>query len=159
MFAMTALQMLRRQFDFDQWANHEIVVALRQGGAGSDRARQLFAHLLSAEMLWYSRIKGMPQRFPVSPDFTLDECDRLSKEIYSLWANYLVQELQEDSLASEVHYRNTKGEKHTSTVADILQHVILHGVYHRGQIAREMRSKGMTPAYTDFIHPTRCHLI
>ena len=156
---MTALQMLRRQFDFDRWANHEILAALRIDPAGTNRARELYAHILAAEWVWYGRIKDEPQRFPVWPGFSLEDCERLTKEIYSLWADYLVRELKEDGLAAQIHYSNTKGEKHTSSIADVLQHVILHGVYHRGQIAYEMRARGVEPAYTDFIHPTRCHLI
>jgi uncharacterized damage-inducible protein DinB len=34
-------------------------------------------------------------------------------------------------------------------------HVLLHSVYHRGQIALQMRSSGAEPAYTDFIHSVR----
>lgn len=38
---------------------------------------------------------------------------------------------------------------------DVLTHVIMHSVYHRGQIAAEVRASGSEPAYTDFIEAIR----
>ncbi len=62
-------------------------------------------------------------------------------------------------LSRGIAYRNTKGEVWTSTVAEVLTHVVIHSGYHRGQIAAEIRSEGATPAYTDFIHAARQGLI
>jgi uncharacterized damage-inducible protein DinB len=58
-------------------------------------------------------------------------------------------------LAQEVHYKNSKGEPWTSNVADVIQHVVFHSAYHRGQIASDVRAAGKEPAYTDFIHAVR----
>jgi uncharacterized damage-inducible protein DinB len=38
-------------------------------------------------------------------------------------------------------------------------HVVLHGGYHRGQIASELRAAGFTPAYTDYVEAVRRNLI
>jgi uncharacterized damage-inducible protein DinB len=54
-----------------------------------------------------------------------------------------------------VHYKNSKGEPWTSNVADVIQHVVFHSAYHRGQIASDVRAAGKEPAYTDFIHAVR----
>ncbi len=62
-------------------------------------------------------------------------------------------------LAETVVYKNSKGEPWTSTVEDILTHVLLHSAYHRGQIASQVRAGGEQPAYTDFIHAVRQGLI
>ena len=50
---------------------------------------------------------------------------------------------------------NSKGQSWTSRVEDVLTHVLLHGAYHRGQIASALREAGLTPPYTDYIHATR----
>jgi uncharacterized damage-inducible protein DinB len=50
---------------------------------------------------------------------------------------------------------NSKGEPWRSAVGDVLDHVLLHGAYHRGQIASDLRAAGCEPAYTDFIHAVR----
>ena len=70
-----------------------------------------------------------------------------------------LEDLDDETLHDGVAYRNSKGEFWTSTVADILSHVVLHASYHRGQIAAAIREAGGTPAYTDFIHAVRSGLI
>ena len=62
-------------------------------------------------------------------------------------------------LGEGIGYRNTRGEYWTSTVGDILTHVVMHGTYHRGQIAAAVRDSGGAPAYTDFIHAARQGLV
>jgi uncharacterized damage-inducible protein DinB len=63
----------------------------------------------------------------------------------------LAGEHNDTSLQQSVHYRNSAGREFDSTIGDILMHVAMHGSYHRGQIAREMRSAGREPVYTDYI--------
>ena len=58
-------------------------------------------------------------------------------------------------LTAQASYQNSKGEKFSSRQADILMHVVMHGAYHRGQIAAAIRAAGSEPAYTDFIHCIR----
>jgi len=67
--------------------------------------------------------------------------------------------LAESDLAGSIEYRNSKGERWQSSVADVLTHVLLHGSYHRGQIASAVRAAGGIPAYTDFIHASRQGLL
>ena len=58
-------------------------------------------------------------------------------------------------LSQTFAYKNTKGEAWSSSIGDVLTHVLMHSAYHRGQIASHMREQGHTPAYTDFIHAVR----
>jgi len=48
-----------------------------------------------------------------------------------------------------------KGRSGAAAPTTILTHVVLHGAYHRGQIATIVRGSGETPAYTDYIHCVR----
>ena len=63
--------------------------------------------------------------------------------------------LCEKPLARTIVYTNSKGEPWSSRVSDVLMHVVLHGGYHRGQIAADLREAGFTPAYTDYIEAVR----
>jgi uncharacterized damage-inducible protein DinB len=155
---MELVEYLRRQFAYDEWANREVLDALRVGQSSTVKPRQLLAHILSAERLWLERIRKQPQTFPVWPDFSLDQCESQISELASLWLEYL-EHLSSAALSQRVPYQNSKGEAWTNTVADILTHVVLHSAYHRGQIASHMRATGEQPAYTDFIHPVRQGLI
>ena len=80
------------------------------------------------------------------------------EDLDRLWTAYL-RELTPVRLEETVSYVNSKGEPWTSSVEDILTHVVLHSSYHRGQIAADMRAAGHTPAYTDYIHARRQGLL
>jgi uncharacterized damage-inducible protein DinB len=144
---------IRRLFVYDDWANREVLGAIR--GAGfAGRPLRLLSHILSAERLWYERMKGLGQTFPVWPDFSLQQCAEQVAGLRSIWEEFLSPG-NEAELSVPVSYKNTEGEGFTSAKEDVLLHVITHSAYHRGQIAAEMRAAGVAPAYTDFIHAVR----
>jgi len=155
---MELLDHLRRQFAYDDWANREVLRGLPACGITTGRPVQLMAHIFSAERLWLERLKRQPQSLPVWPEFSLDQCQVQAAELDRLWQPYLNQS-SPSLLSKEVAYKNSKGEAWTSTVEDILTHVVMHSAYHRGQIASQVRASGEQPAYTDFIHAVRQGLI
>jgi uncharacterized damage-inducible protein DinB len=155
---MELLEHFRRQFAYDAWANREVLAGLKASAHPPARPRQLMAHILSAERLWLERIRQQPQGLPVWPDFTLDQCEEQITDLARLWAEFFSQ-ISSAGLSATVVYKNTKGEPWTSSVEDILTHVLLHSAYHRGQIASQVRAGGDQPAYTDFIHAVRQGLV
>ena len=155
---MNLADYLRRQFAYDEWANREVLAALRASGNASQRSLQLMAHLLSAERIWLERLKQQPQSSPVWPKMALEECKAQAAEMAGLWREYL-DLITAGDVNQSVSYKNSKGEEWSSTIVDILSHVVLHSAYHRGQIASHMRESGQTPAYTDFIHGVRQGLV
>jgi uncharacterized damage-inducible protein DinB len=155
---MQSIEHLRRQFAYDAWANREVLAGLGSIPHLSARPLQLLAHILSAERLWLERIRNGPQSLPVWPDVTAEQCDEHITELARLWHEFLSQ-LSLTGLTEKVAYKNSKGEPWTSTVEDVLTHVLLHSAYHRGQIASQVRAGGEQPAYTDYIHAVRQGLI
>jgi uncharacterized damage-inducible protein DinB len=155
---MELIEYLRRQFAYDAWANREVWNGLSTNGGSESRAVILLAHVISAERLWLDRIRSQPPSLPVWPDFTMERCGQELEKTARLWSEYLAR-LSGAQLAHQVHYKNSKGEEFSSSVQDILTHVLLHSAYHRGQIASQMRAEGKDPAYTDFIHAMRQGLI
>jgi uncharacterized damage-inducible protein DinB len=153
----TQLAGFRRLLEHDGWANVAALVALREGPA-PPKAVAWLSHIIGAERLWIARIRQEPPAMPVWPDFDLETCAAELTELQGEWMRCL-EALDEEALEDGVAYRNSKGEFWTSTVADILTHVVLHAAYHRGQIAAAIREAGGTPAYTDFIHAVRSGLI
>ena len=164
---------LLRMFAYDHWANRECLRAMRQHDCSSidtlstatlaSPARAAaapaatvmrMAHILSAEKLWLERIRKETQSMPVWPNATIEDCQALADEIASAWRNHL-SGLAPDDLVASVEYHNSKGEMWSSRVEDVLMHVLMHSAYHRGQVALELRSAGIEPAYTDFIHAVR----
>ncbi len=144
-------QELERLLAYDDWANRETLASLR-GGALPAACKRL-AHIVAAEWTWFHRLTGGP-RVEVWPELDLDACAREIAELKGRWREFL-STLAEEKLDRKVAYTNTKGRAFESTVGEILVHVVLHGAYHRGQVAADVRAHGREPAYTDFIHATR----
>ncbi len=142
-----------RMFVYDHWANRECLAAITRAKGASEALRRI-AHVLSAEKLWLERLRGEAQTMPVWPTASVDECAALADDLSRQWEKYL-RERSETGFEEEVEYRNTRGEKWSSRVEDILTHVLMHSAYHRGQISLELRSAGAEPAVTDFIHAVR----
>jgi uncharacterized damage-inducible protein DinB len=152
-----AVDWYARLLGYDAWANGEAVASLRSRTPPS-RAVKWMAHLVGAGELWLARLRDEPPTLAVWPDLDLDGCAAGVARLAERWPRYL-SSLSPADLNEGVGYRNSRGENWTSTVADILTHVALHGSYHRAQIAAAVRESGGDPAYTDFIHAARQGLI
>ncbi|MEK6371785.1 MAG: DinB family protein [Acidobacteriota bacterium] len=141
---------MERRFRYDDWANREEVARLRAMAPPPPRAVRILAHIVGTQWVWLQRLRGGPPAV-VWPEWTLDECERQ--------LDLLREEWRVPVRVTEITYTNSLGERWTSRADDVLTHVILHGGYHRGQIALIIRDAGETPAYTDFIHCTRAGLL
>jgi uncharacterized damage-inducible protein DinB len=151
---LTVADYLRKEFVYNAWANREVLETISAVGGESARSLQLMSHILAAERVWLERLRQMPQSVPVWPEPDLANCEAECSKLEREWHEYLELATAGDLLQT-VSYKNTKGEAWTSTILDVLTHVIMHSAYHRGQIASHMRSIGQAPAYTDFIHAVR----
>ena len=151
---MNLADYLRREFSYDGWANREVLAAIRASGGENKRSLQLMSHILAAERVWLERLKHQPQSVPVWPEPDLAQCEAQATELGRLWLDFL-DLITAGDVSQSISYKNTKGEEWTSTIVDVLTHVVIHSAYHRGQIASHMRANGQAPAYTDFIHGVR----
>lgn len=155
---MNLADYLRREFSYNAWANDEAMRAIGAAGGRDQRSLQLMAHIYAAERLWLERLKQEPQSLPVWPQFNLEQCQQLAAELIVLWNEYL-ELITAGDVSQTISYKNSKGESWTSSIVDVLTHVVTHSAYHRGQIASHMREIGQAPAYTDFIHGVRQGLV
>jgi len=156
---MEILSSLRRRFAYDAWANRAALAALVDAGeAAPPKAVAWLAHIAAAERLWLHRLRRDPAPVVVWPDSTLAECAAAIEECAQLVQGYL-EALSPADLEATIDYVNSQGEPWTSRIEDVLEHMVLHSAYHRGQIAAALRAAGATPATTDFIHAARRGLI
>lgn len=155
---MSALEILRHQFQYEFWANRSEISALSELNAPPASAVRLMAHIVAAQGLWLDRLQEKSQPSAVWPSSTLEECASTMANLEADWQSYL-SSLADDDLSTRCSYTNSKGELWENNVADILSHVLLHSAYHRGQIALEVRHAGANPAYTDYIHAVRQGLL
>ncbi|MBC7894737.1 MAG: damage-inducible protein DinB [Cytophagaceae bacterium] len=145
----TTVDILRALFAHAAWGNRAVLEGLRTS-PGSDAASiEQFAHVLAAESVWLTRLRGVPQAIAVWPSLTLDECGALLEGNVAGFAEYL--DGGATALEREVTYTNSAGRTFTDRASNILLHVALHGSYHRGMVSSLTRRSGGAPAPTDFI--------
>jgi uncharacterized damage-inducible protein DinB len=143
-----------RLVDHLEWADKRVLASLRASPHAPPKALELYAHILGSEHVWLSRMYGTPPQLAVWPSLTLDECERVAPE-NATQLRKIVDALTADALQRGITYRNSAGDQFTSTLEDILTHVMMHGSYHRGQIASLIRAAGDSPSPTDFIFYAR----
>jgi uncharacterized damage-inducible protein DinB len=132
------------------WADQKTLEALIEHPHAQGEALPLLAHLLAAEHIWLARLRSQETTQPVWPQLEMNECKRLADDNAAGYATY-VGSLGESALDVAIRYRNTKGEEFVNSAIDILTHVVIHGAYHRGQIAKALGRSGVPAVNTDFI--------
>lgn len=121
-------------FRFDCWVTGELLKTTIQLADPPMRAVLLCSHLLNAQRIWISRILGET----IHPAMGAPSHGKLDG-ISGKNDEGIKGVIATDDFHRIVHYRNTKGESYRNTVEDILQHLLLHSAYHRGQIAQLIR--------------------
>jgi uncharacterized damage-inducible protein DinB len=137
-----------RLFRYTEWADRRVLAALRANPAAGPDALPLFAHVLAGEHVWLSRLNGVATRIEVWPQLALDECEAVIAENA---AGYAAVVAATADFGATVHYRTLAGVEYDTAVGDILTHVVTHGGYHRGQVAKAIARAGGTAANTDFM--------
>jgi len=144
-----------RLYEYVNWANRRVLDALRRQAEDNERARQWLCHILAAEQVWITRLRGEDSSsVPIRPDLSLDECGELLAQNADAYQQFL-HDLTETDFDRAISYKNTKGVSFSTSIRDILTHVANHGTYHRGHIATLLRAAGQEPINTDFITFTR----
>ena len=113
---MNVADYLRRQFAYDEWANREVLHAIRTAGGTDQRSLQLMSHILAAERVWLDRLKQQPQSVPVWPQPDLSQCEAQAAEMGKLWLEFL-DLITAGDVSQSISYKNSKGEQWTSTIA------------------------------------------
>lgn len=139
-----------RLFEYDWWANQQMLGALKALPNPPAQCLRLMSHIVAAEELWYARVVEPERRPPVWPERTLAECEKALETVHQQWRAYL-QGAARSRFTEKIAYRNSKGVHYLSTVEEILTHVVMHGGYHRGQMALLLRQHGIDPPLTDYI--------
>lgn len=133
-----------------RWADRRALSMLRDAGDSAPEAWKLFCHILGAERIWIARILRRPLTNDPWPALTPEECEE--------WMTGNGRDLQtiiaDDSPFDPdavMEYRNVAGREFRNTLSDILIHLALHGMHHRGQIVKLLRQAGREVLPLDYI--------
>src|SRR5439155_15803117 len=113
-----------------RWANGETLASLERGKPPPAAGVRLMNHVLATEAGWLRRM-GHPAPFDgFWPGEDLPALRTAWREgLPARWASFLADERLSDP-ARTFSYVNSKGERFTSAVGDVVMHVVLHSAYH-----------------------------
>jgi uncharacterized damage-inducible protein DinB len=155
------LEDFRRLYEYNSWANHRTLEACapltdeqftRDLHSSFRSVRDTLVHILLVEWLWRERWLGRsPDKYPPATDFpTLEAVRRRWTEVQSNLLGY-VGSLKPEDLDRVFEYKTTTGAPQAEPLAQMLQHLVNHSTYHRGQIATMLRQLDAKPIGTDLI--------
>ncbi|MEK6222307.1 MAG: DinB family protein [Chloroflexota bacterium] len=114
--------------------------------------RDTLYHNYGAEWFWRERMQGGPSTAFIEKEEFSDL--NTIKTYYSQEANDMkvyIDSLAEDDFSKEFIYKNSKGDKHSQIISDILTHVVVHGMQHRSELAIMLTGYGHSPGNIDFV--------
>ncbi len=105
--------------------------------------RDTLVHILAAEWIWLERWNGVsPKALLPSNDFpTVESLETRWAKIQSGYAQF-INGMTDESIATVITYTNTRGEDWSYPLGQMLQHVMNHSSYHRGQVITMLRQLG-----------------
>jgi uncharacterized damage-inducible protein DinB len=150
------LEDLRTLLDYHYWARDRALDAAsvltpeqftRDMGSSFKSVRDTLAHLYSGEWAWYQRWHGVsptaPLPFDQFPDVASLKAAWTAHE--AKMRTYLAS-LDETGLTRLHEYKTLNGQPGSAIFWHMLQHVVNHGSYHRGQLTTLLRQLGAEPA-------------
>ena len=150
------LEDLRTLLDFHYWARDRALDAVsaltpeeftRDMGSSFKSVRDTLAHLYSAEWAWYQRWQGTSPTAMLPFDQVPDVAS-----LREVWAAHearmraFLESLGESGITRVFEYKTLNGQTGSSAFWQMLQHLVNHGSYHRGQLTTLLRQLGATPA-------------
>jgi uncharacterized damage-inducible protein DinB len=142
--------------DYHYWARDRMFDALdaltpeqytRDLGNSFRSVRDTVAHMYFAEWVWYSRWTGQsPTAFPDTESFPDLASIRSPWKSQEQKVRLFVGGLYEDGMTRVFDYKLFNGQAGKSVFWHMLQHVVNHATYHRGQVTTMLRQLGAAPA-------------
>jgi len=152
---------IKALYEYNHWANERIFEAVsrlmpeqytKDMQSSHRSVRDTFVHVISVEWIWLQRIRTTspkahwpPLDFPTVSKLR-ERWDELAPDQMAFIAH-----LTDEQLKKSITYINLAEEPFTYPLWQILQHVVNHSSYHRGQITTMLRQLGTKPEPTDFL--------
>ena len=149
------LEDLRTLVDYHYWARDRLLAAVealspeqftRDLGSSFRSVRDTLVHLVGAEWAWLSRWKGQSPTSLLSaePFPDLASVRRKWGEVEQDLRGFVAGWKEED-VGRVYEYKLLSGQPGASPFWQMLQHVVNHGSYHRGQVVTMLRQLGAAP--------------
>ncbi|WP_419948440.1 DinB family protein [Candidatus Palauibacter sp.] len=142
--------------DYHYWARDGVLDAAarltpeefrRDLGGSFGSVRDTLAHVLSSEWVWCSRWNGVspPTHLPAADFETAEDLRRRWHEQEARVRGF-VERLGAEGADRVIGYTHFDGEPRRASFRHMLQHVVNHASYHRGQVTTKLRQLGADPS-------------
>jgi uncharacterized damage-inducible protein DinB len=150
---------IRVLYEYDAWANHRLLDAVaaltqeqftRDMGSSFPSVRDTLAHIMGGQWIWLERWQGRtPKSLPATEDFP--DLASLRKRWAVIEADLLafVRGLTPERIAAVNEYKTLTAGTFSCPLGHMLQHLVNHGTYHRGQVTTMLRQLGAKSVSTD----------
>jgi uncharacterized damage-inducible protein DinB len=143
---------LHTLIDYHYWATDRMLTAVeplspeqfvRDMGNSFRSVRDTLSHLQSAEWVWLSRFQGSSPTSALPHERFADVA-----AVRTAWAETeaglraFAESLDEAGLERVLEYRLLSGQEAATPIAHLVQHLVNHGTYHRGQVTTMLRQLG-----------------
>lgn len=156
------IQDLRTLLDYHYWARDRMLKALapvtseqylKPMGSSFSSLQDTLGHTYSAEWAWHQRWQGNSPSAQL-PSTTFPDVATVTRMWTKTEADVrgFLEALGEGGVDRIFEYRTLAGDPGSSVFWHMLQHMVNHGSYHRGQITTLLRQLGhQPPESTDLI--------
>ena len=148
-------------YDYASWANGQLLAVVKQltpqqftrdvaGSYGS--VRNTMVHMLSAEWGWLDRCGGPSRGAKLNPDDypTVESLSETWARVEGYMREFLSR-LTDEDLARVIEFALPGGPQRALPMRCLLQHSVVHGIHHRGQVALLLRELGVAPGNVDLL--------
>ena len=148
-------------YEFNAWANQKTLDAagalsaeqfIRELGSSFSSVRDTLVHIYGVEWIWLERLHGRsPAGFPTARDFPdVGKLKARWAELDSIQLQY-VRGITQADLDEVLEYKTLSFGLGRNPRWQMMQHVVNHGSYHRGQVTTMLRQLGAKAVATDLI--------
>jgi len=152
---------------YNLWANRRVHAFIRDHLSEEQTEKEIVSsfssvkktilHILDAEMIWLERFHGNSlnsfpsQHFKGSGTEAAEALVSHSKKFLDF-----ISSKEPSFFDSSLKYKNLKGVAYETNASDVVQHVMNHNTFHRGQLITMFRQLGFSELFsTDYINFTR----
>lgn len=153
---------MENKFRYKAWANQELLELVEQikndeHPEQRTTAIRLLNHTLVVDKIFIAHLQGQSHPFsatntPETP--TLNQLKQSIEETDAWLINYAMDQ-SPTSLKENIHFTFTDGDSGRMTREQILDHLIIHGAYHRGNVGMLLTECGLnrpTDIFTRFLN-------
>jgi uncharacterized damage-inducible protein DinB len=152
---------IRVLFEFNYWAKARLMSALeslndeqftKDLGSSHGGIHGTLVHIVGAENIWLSRWTDQTVLKLLDPkDYPTLAAVREKWDDVERGMREFVSSLTEENILAVVTYKAIESKQFSYPLWQIMQHVVNHSSYHRGQIVTMLRQLGIKPVGTDLI--------